>query len=321
MPSAPASVSTQTRASIASPPVIGVTTSGFGGASEPFIDYLIKHSSVPLSRFFKKPECASPSPHAALNDQPPRVSYRHLPHELSRSALLETAGKYYEENKTRRDLSIRVVKALVLFFLLPACIVFLLRSAYLRFSTVRSPICHLNRIMRHVPSGREIWISCWYSAIVGAVFCICSPGDMAMFAVARSHPAPCSSIHFFQVQAVLREQYSQVVLQSSPMTGYVSISAPRAAYLTSRTSSSWKAEIEAKGYEVLERVKDEMKSVKQLVRCFSIQGVLMWRRHHDRSQYLNAVHQRRNALKALSQHVAKNKSVCNSNGNRFPFLR
>lgn len=150
MPSAPASVSTQTRASIASPPVIGVTTSGFGGASEPFIDYLIKHSSVPLSRFFKKPECASPSPHAALNDQPPRVSYRHLPHELSRSALLETAGKYYEENKTRRDLSIRVVKALVLFFLLPACIVFLLRSAYLRFSTVRSPICHLNRIMRHV---------------------------------------------------------------------------------------------------------------------------------------------------------------------------
>ena len=105
------------------------------------------------------------------------------------------------------------------------------------------------------------------------------------------------------------------------MTGYVSISAPRAAYLTSRTSSSWKAEIEAKGYEVLERVKDEMKSVKQLVRCFSIQGVLMWRRHHDRSQYLNAVHQPRNALKALSQHAAKNESVCNSNGNRFPFLR
>jgi len=106
----------------------------------PFSEYLIKHSSVPLERYFKKPESSLPSPHETPEKQLPRMSYRQLPHELSASAMLKMAGKYYEENKTRRDVSICVVKALIPLFSLPACVVFLLRSAWLYFSSVGSPV-------------------------------------------------------------------------------------------------------------------------------------------------------------------------------------
>lgn len=143
MPSAPKSQGAPIRGLGASSGARGVQTSKSGNSSEPltpFRDYLINNSSVPLDRYFKKPESAPPSPHEAPNDQLPRVSYRQLPRELSTSAMLKMAEKYYEENKTRRESSIYVVKALILLCLLPACVIFPLRSAWLFFSSVCSAV-------------------------------------------------------------------------------------------------------------------------------------------------------------------------------------
>jgi hypothetical protein len=198
MYSAPTSQGAPSRGPSASPGAIGVQTSESGNSSEPltpFSDYLINRSSVPLNRYFRKPESAPPSPHEALNDQLPRVGYRKLPRKLCTPAMLNIAENYYEENKSRREPSIYAVKVLIPLFLLPACVILPLRSAWLYFSSVCSAVIFRPSAYVYARSSAiRLWISFRYRTIMCAVLSIRSPSDMAMFADALSF-VPQGSMH------------------------------------------------------------------------------------------------------------------------------